>query len=221
VSASPAGVVIVGAGDHGRVVLELLRALGVEPEGFVEPAARPDDTGRIVDGLAVIGDLQTRLDWRASAAGFVVALGDNHARRDAFERCLALGLDPARAVHPRAVLLGGAMVADGAMICAGAVIGVGAFVGPNTIVNTGATIDHDDRIGPHGHVAPGAHLAGRVTVGEGAFVGIGSAVREGCLIGAWAEVAGGAMVTADVPDGARVAGVPARPMRRPEVEEPA
>jgi sugar O-acyltransferase (sialic acid O-acetyltransferase NeuD family) len=219
VSGSPDGIVIIGAGDHGRVVLELLRSLGIEPAGFVEPAARPDDEGRVVDGLAVIGDLRSVLDWRDDASRFVVALGDNRARRDAFERCLALGLEPAHAVHPRATVLGGATVAAGAMVCAGAVVGVGASVGPNTILNTGATVDHDDRIGAHAHIAPGAHLAGRVTVGEGAFIGIGSAVREGCLVGPWAEVAGGAMVVADVPDGGRVGGVPARATMAAEVEQ--
>jgi sugar O-acyltransferase (sialic acid O-acetyltransferase NeuD family) len=206
-------VVIVGAGDHGRIVLDLFRALGVLPAGFVEAHPRSDDGDRVVDGLAVIGDLESRLDWQAPSPTFVVALGDNHARREAFERCLALGLRPAMAIHPTAVLLGGATVAPGASVCAGAIIGVGASVGPNSIVNTGASLDHDNRIGAHVHVAPGAHLAGHVVVDDGAFVGIGASVRDGVHIGAWSLVAGGAMVIADVPAEAQVGGVPARGMR--------
>lgn len=206
-------LVIVGAGDHGRVVLDLFRALGEEPAGFVEAHARPDDGGRVVDGLAVIGDLDSRLDWQDGTPRFVVALGDNQARREAFERCLTLGLRPAVAIHPSALLLGGASVGPGASVCAGAIIGVGASVGPNSIVNTGASLDHDNRIGAHVHVAPGAHLAGRVTVDDGAFVGIGASVRDGVRIGAWSLVAGGAMVIADVAAEAQVGGVPARPIR--------
>lgn len=208
-------LVIVGAGEHGRVVLELLRAQGREPLGFVEPHAGPDDADRVVDGLRILGDLETNPAWRDRATAFVAALGDNEARRDAFATCLALGLRPAIAVHPRAIVLGGATVEPGAMVCAGAIVGVGAWVGPNAIVNTGATLDHDDRVEAHAHVAPGAHLGGRVSVGEGAFVGIGAAVRDGCRIGAWAFVAGGAMVARDVPERARVAGVPARAMMEP------
>ena len=212
-------VVIVGAGDHGRVMLELFRALGTEPAGFVEPRPSPDDAGRSIDGLAVIGDLDAPAGWAMPAPTFVVALGDNATRRDVFERCIALGLTPATAIHPRAVLLGGATVEPGAMVCAGAILGVGASVARNAIVNTGATLDHDNRIGAHAHVGPGAHLGGHVTVEEGAFVGIGAVVRDGRRIGDWAFVAGGAMVVQDVPDGSRVAGVPARAMMEPQAKK--
>lgn len=201
-------LVIVGAGDHGRVVLDILRSGGAAPDGFVEagPAA-----SREVDGLPVIGSL-AEPDWASPGTGFVVALGDNRARRDAFDRCLTLGLSPVAAIHPTARLLADAAVEPGAVVCAGALIGLAARVGANAIVNTGATVDHDDVIGRHATVAPGAHLAGRVSLGEGAFVGIGAAVREGRRIGEWATVAGGAMVVEDVPANARVAGVPARAM---------
>ncbi len=205
-------IVIVGAGDHGRVVLDLFRALGEQPAGFVEAHPGPDDGARVVDGLAVIGDLESRLEWQDGSPRFVVALGDNQARREAFERCLGLGLRPAMAIHPSALLLGGAAVEPGSSICAGAIVGVGASVAANSIVNTGASLDHDDRIGAHVHVAPGAHLAGHVIVAEGAFVGIGASVRDGSRIGAWSVVAGGAMVVGDVLADAHVAGVPARPM---------
>lgn len=212
--ADPLGpIVLVGAGDHGRVVLELLRAAGEQPIGFVEPRADASPVDRVVDGLRVIGDLERDRAWLPERGRFVAAIGDNRLRRDAYDRCLALGLSPIAAIHPVAHVLAGARIEPGAMVCASAVIGLGAWIGPNAIVNTSASVDHDNRIGAHATVAPGAHLAGRVSVGEGAFIGIGAAVREGIRIGDWAFVAGGAMVVDEVPEGARVAGVPARVMR--------
>jgi UDP-perosamine 4-acetyltransferase len=204
-------LVIVGAGDHGRVVLELLRAAGESPSGFVQPN-REGAEARGTDGLALIGNLDGPLTWVQPGMRFVVALGDNLLRRDVYQECLRLGLAPVAAVHPTATILAGARIEPGAMVCAGVVVGVAAQIGANAIVNTSSSADHDVSVGPHAQVAPGARLAGRVTVGEGAYIGIGSAVREGLTIGAWAVVAGGAMVVEDVPPATRVAGVPARPM---------
>lgn len=207
-------VVVIGAGDHGRVLLELLQASGDDVIGFVQPSAELAPLPS-ADDASVLGDL-AHPAWFTPGMRFVVALGDNAARRMAYERCLQIGLEPAVAIHPTATLLGGARVEPGAAVCARAVIGVAAWVGPNALVNTAATLDHDDRVEAHANVSPGVHLAGRVTVGEGAYIGIGASVREGTRIGDWALVAGGAMVIGDVPPGARVAGVPARPMGEAE-----
>jgi acetyltransferase-like isoleucine patch superfamily enzyme len=54
-------------------------------------------------------------------------------------------------------------------------------------------------------------LSGQVMVEEGAFLGAGAVVLPGLRIGAGAVVAAGAVVTADVPAGQTVMGVPARP----------
>jgi acetyltransferase-like isoleucine patch superfamily enzyme len=50
-------------------------------------------------------------------------------------------------------------------------------------------------------------------VGECAWLGIGSSVRQTLTIGADSVVGGGAAVVAAVADGTTVVGVPARPMK--------
>lgn len=216
-------LVIIGAGDHGRVMADLARAAGRSVAGFVQPDAATLGSGpAVVDGMNVLGHLDGVGAGGAigSDVEFVVALGANGARAAAFGRAVALGWRPATLVHPTAVLLGGASVGAGSQVCAGAIVGVAAVVGTDVIVNTAASLDHDDLIGDHAFVGPGAHLAGRVTVGSGAHVGIGAIVREGCTIGDRAYVAAGAVVVRNVPPGMRVAGVPARPMDTdPEQED--
>lgn len=205
-------IVIVGSGDHARVVLEALRASGHEAAGFVEATAGRS-RGEFVNGLPVLGALDEPA-WIQSAGAeeFVVAIGDNGVRRAAFEQCQALGLRALPIVHPSATVLAGAEVGPGSQVCAGAVIGLDAHLGGNVIVNTLASIDHDCRVGAHAFIAPGVHVAGRVTVGDGARIGIGAVVREGIHVGEWATVAAGATVIRDVEPHQRVAGVPARPM---------
>ncbi len=99
---------------------------------------------------------------------------------------------------------------------AGAAINAATSIGDGSIVNTGATVDHDNRLGRFVHIAPGCHLAGYVTVGDGALVGVGSAVGRGrpLAIGEEAVVGAGSLVIDDVPAHAEVAGRPARPLRR-------
>jgi sugar O-acyltransferase (sialic acid O-acetyltransferase NeuD family) len=207
-------LVIVGAGDHGRVMAEATRAAGHAVMGFVDPTERTAGSAGEVDGfpvLGLLGDPQLLTRFGADTT-FVVALGSNQRRREAFDECRRLGWQPATIVHPTAILLGGSRIGVGSQVCAAAVIGVAAQIGVDVIVNTAASVDHDGRVGDHAFIGPGAHLAGRVTVEEGAHVGIGAIVREGCTIGAWSYVAAGAVVVSDVPCRTRVAGIPARPM---------
>lgn len=196
-------LVIIGTGDHARVALETAHALGIEVCGFVEP----DEHRPIANSMAGIPVLR-RLDSHR----FIVAIGDNRVRSRIYIGAIAAGNIPVTLVHPAAVVLGGAEIGHGTHICAAAVIGVDTRIGANVILNTAASVDHDNAIADHAFIAPGCRLAGRVTVDEGAHVGLGSTVVEGRRIGSWSFVAAGAVVTTDVSPSSRVAGVPARPM---------
>ena len=72
-----------------------------------------------------------------------------------------------------------------------------------------------DFIDDYAHIAPGVHLGGDVEIGAGALIGIGATALPQRKIGAWSIVGAGAVVTKDVPPGATVIGVPARPICAP------
>lgn len=93
-------------------------------------------------------------------------------------------------------------------ICEGVTIGDGVFVGH------GVMFINDKR--PRARAA-GGELAGPVdwellpvAVGEDTTIGSGALILGGVAIGQEAMIGAGAVVTADVGDGATVAGVPAR-----------
>jgi len=117
----------------------------------------------------------------------------------------------ATAIHPSAVLAPDVVVGAGAVLAAGVVVNPGAKIGENAIINTCSSVDHHCELMAHCHIAPGVHLAGRVTVAEGAFMGIASCAVPGVRIGAWSVVGAGATVTHDVADAVTVVGVPAKP----------
>jgi len=213
-------LVIIGAGDHGIVVLDLALATGQRVLGFVDPRPGRQSGQVVANGVTLVGDLESPSWLRdPEAIAFVVAVGDNAKRAAAFHRSMELGMQPVSLVHPSAILLGGVDIGRGVQVCAGVTIGVEAAIFDNSIVNTAATIDHHNRIGPNAFIGPGANLSGRVTVEEGAWVGIGATVREGSIIGRDSYVAAGAVVIGNVAAGSRVAGVPATPMDGPGPSE--
>jgi UDP-perosamine 4-acetyltransferase len=207
-------IVGVGAGTHAKSLLEAIRSTG----RFEVAALVDDDPGRAGGELFGVpietAEALDRLrgDGVEHAFAGVGGIGDSLGRRAVFERLRASGFELPPILHASAVVSPWAQVGDGVQILAGALVNAGAEIGDDVIVNTGAIVEHDCRLEAHVHVAPGVRLAGGATVGEGAHVGIGAVVIEAIHIGAGALVAAGAVVIRDVAPGARVAGVPARPM---------
>jgi sugar O-acyltransferase (sialic acid O-acetyltransferase NeuD family) len=207
-------IVGLGAGTHAKSVLEAIRsAADFEVRVLLDDDERR--AGRELLGFPISGaDQLERLrdDGVTHAFVGVAGIADNSARRGVFERLVAAGFELPPIVHASAVVSPWAELDRGAQVLAGAIVNAGATIGEGAIVNTGAIVEHDCRIEAHAHLAPGARLAGLSTVGRGAHVGIGAVLIESVRVGEGALVGAGAVVIRDVPAGARVAGVPARPL---------
>lgn len=207
----PRRLVVVGAGGHAKVVIEAARASGLwDVVGLIDPS--PAATSAL--GVPVLGGdemLPQLLAGGVSAA--VIALGGNALRERLGRQAQDMGFELPSIVHPSALVSPSARLGAGVVVMARAVIGTEAVVSDLAIVNTGAVLDHDNFVGIAGHVAPGCALAGNVSVGDRSLVGVGSAVRPQIRIGADVVIGAGSVVVADVPDGAIVAGAPARPLR--------
>jgi sugar O-acyltransferase (sialic acid O-acetyltransferase NeuD family) len=202
------GLLIIGAGGHGKVVADTALMLGWSNIAFLDD--RAESLGRPL-GLPIVGTLA---DLGVKGGGFtsaVVAIGDAGLRLALGEQCRRTGLDVTSLVHPSAVISKFASLGAGCVVLAQSAVNADARIGAGCIVNTGATVDHDCRIGDGVHICPGAHLAGDVRVGERSWIGIGATIRQGISVGRNATVGAGAVVVADVADDSTVLGVPAKP----------
>lgn len=209
-----------GASGHGKVVLEVARAMGgFRTVSFVDDAC--GDVPYEFCGCHTFGagrffrSLENADSFPAICDQFLVSIGKNQTRAACFQRALDHGLAAATLIHPSAVISESASLGDGTVVMARAVINADARIGRNCIVNTAAIVEHDCRLGDHVHLSPGVVLAGGVTVHSFAHIGIGAILLPGIEIGESAVIGAGAVVIRSVPTGTTVAGVPAKPLPLP------
>lgn len=89
------------------------------------------------------------------------------------------------------------------------VIGADVMIGPGCYITDH---DHGTRLGVPVSQLP--LLEAATSIGDNVWIGANATILKGVQIGRDAVVAAGSVVTRDVDPGARVAGVPARVMRR-------
>jgi sugar O-acyltransferase (sialic acid O-acetyltransferase NeuD family) len=212
----PTPLVIVGAGGHGRELLDIVEAVNAVAPRFVFEGFCDDSPGPwpllARRGVTVVG---TFAQLGGLAADYVVGLGRGRDRQAVDERATAAGRVPASLVHPLASQGRDLDLGPGLVMAAGARITTNVAVGRHVHLNLNATLSHDCRVGDYVTLNPGANVNGAVTLGDRVTVGSGAVIREGTTVGADVVIGAGAVVVEDAADGATVVGVPARP--RPDL----
>lgn len=207
-------IVVVGAGDHGRGVLEIIRRLQsggerIEVAGFVDDSTSAERPA----GVEILGNV----DWlvrnlpRLDAA-VVLAIADPTVKRELSTRLDLAGARYATILHPSSEIAPSATIAPGSIVGAGVIIIYEASVGRHVTINLNATIGHHVRIGDYSTIAPGANILGKVSIGESCQVNANATILPSIQIGDGAVVGAGSLVVANVPPGVTMFGNPARPL---------
>lgn len=196
---------VLGAGGHARSVADVLRRAGarVVAVSGTPQGAWPGHVQLLADDAAALALA------RSQGASLVPGIGANHVRLQVVDAAQPhASMPPVVAVT--ATVAPDGVVGEGTVVLEHAHVGPSARIGRAVIVNTAAVVEHDVVVGDGVHVAPGAVVLGGASVGDLTLVGSGARVLPGVRVGAGCVVAAGAVVIRDVPDGHRVAGVPAR-----------
>jgi len=204
-------LVIIGAGGHARVVIDVARAAGFNPVAALDPAS----SGSRCNGVEVFGgdDLAESL-FAQGLRQAVVAIGDNQLRTRLGARLEEIGFTLPLIGHPSAVLSPSARIGPGTVIMPLAVVNACAKIGRMVIINTNAVIEHDCQIDDGVHIAPGSRLGGTVWVGTCALVGIGSVIRPETKVGGFTVIGAGSTVIGNIEGESVAIGSPAKVWRR-------
>lgn len=198
---------VIGAGGHAKVVVELARSCGFEVVGCLDA----DDTPRLVVGAPVIGKDDMASSLLSDGVRFAaLGIGNNRVRERIGGALEALGFTLPALISPNAVVSPSAAVEQGAIVMPGAVLNAECRIGPFSIINTSASVDHDCHLGSAVHLGPGSRLAGSIVVGDRAMIGVGSAVAPGISIGADSTLGAGATAIHDIRPNTTAVGTPAR-----------
>lgn len=197
-------IVIIGAGEQGRVILEYLKNFQkYRVIGFLD-----DNMKGKINGFPVLGKIKNAKFSKEHS--YVVALGDNHLRAEITEKLKKEQIELISIIHPTAIVSKTAGLGKGVIIGVGAIICNNAKIGDGVIVDTGSIIEHDSILGDYANVSPGTVLVSGNQIGEYTWIGAHATVNEDVKIGKNCIIGAGSLVLKSIKDNSLVFGVPAR-----------
>lgn len=205
-------LIIIGAGGHAKVIVDIANALGYNILGFLDDNTAINEFANLKQ-LGKIEDCTKYID----KAKFVIAIGNNATRKAIAQR---YELNFATLIHPTAVVSCEAKIGKGSVVMPKAVINSAAKIGEHCIINTASVVEHDNQIGSFSHISPNATLCGTVNIGEDCHIGASAtvinnlSVCDNCTIGA------GAVVTKNILEKGTYIGVPAKEMKMKQKTTP-
>lgn len=202
--------IIIGAGGHAKVIVDILTMSNKKIYGFF------DDYAKILGEQTFLGPVAELNQWTVEEKKkykFLIAIGDCIARKRIAEEIDLPNELYGKAIHPNASIAEEALIGQGTVVMANAVINVGSSVGEHCIINSASVIEHDCKIKPFVHISPGVCLAGGVKIGTGSHVGIGAQCIQLKNIGDWCTIGAGSTIVGDIPAHTLSYGSPAKIMK--------
>lgn len=204
--AEPREIVIVGAGKLGALIHDCLDG----DERWVCTAFHDDAQGGSLQGLPIRGMGQDQL--RAGQAA-IIAIGDPGTRRAVVERLAPRGIDWQSFIDRRSVVGRGAALGRGTVVLSFAMVASSVEAGPFCYFSAYSHAGTGSVIGAYTSLL-GKASVGESVIGAECLLGLDSACLGGAVLGDRVVVAPGTLVRRPVPEGALVAGNPARIHRR-------
>jgi sugar O-acyltransferase (sialic acid O-acetyltransferase NeuD family) len=207
---------IFGASGCGRGIMPIAREqFSARPNVrlyFVDDAK----AGQVINGHDVL-TLADFCNLEARQSSIALAVADPLTRRALAARCIAAGISSFEVRAPQSVIMDDVEIGEGALISPFVSLTSNIRIGRHFHANLYSYVEHDCVIGDFVTFAPGVQCNGNVHIDDDVYVGAGAVIRQGTeerplTIGHGAFIGMGAIVTKSVPPGVTVVGNPARPI---------
>lgn len=170
--------ILVGAGGHGKVVLDAVLSnmnTNIKIIGFLD-----DGDIKEIHGIKKLGNIKDFVNFKDKK--FHIALGNNKFREKIAKELGEENL--ISIIHKTAYISSMSKIGNGTYIGAMAVINPECEIGKGCIINTGTIVEHDCYIEDY------SHLSYRVLVGSENKISSGTMIDMGIIIERNSEIKG-------------------------------
>lgn len=173
------GLLIIGAGGHGKVVVE-----AAELENKYNEIAFLDDNSKVdkIYDFHVVGKIKDYKKFKDKYKYAFVAIGNNKVRLDLIDELLKEGFIVPSIIHPRATVSKYSKLDFGTIVLSGSIVNVNCSIGKGCILNINSTLDHDSTLEDGVHVSSGAVIRSMVRIGELSTIKAGACITQGQII---------------------------------------
>jgi len=213
-------ILILGAGQHGRVVANLLKTSKNTKNkftvfGFLDDNPKLQNTK--VFGIPVVGKISELEEIKKKSKIKYGIMGISNrfleSRGKYFEKLILAKYKSVNVIHDSAIVDKQSKIGIGNVINPICVVNAFAKIGNNCVIYTSSVIEHEDIIGDNVFIGPGVLLTADVKVGNNTFLGVGSRIIPHITVGENVTIGAGSVVIRDVGDNEKVAGIPAKPIK--------
>lgn len=159
-------LLIIGAGEYGRLVKDLALESGYDDADFLDDNSQLA-IGKIADYKKFVGEYDE----------FIVAMGNPQVRKKCVEM-LSADFKLATIIHPRAYVSGDAAIGAGSIVEPGCVVYRACTIGQACLINAGAVLNHDSTVGDFCQIGCNAVVTARAVVAAGTKVEHGNVVHS-------------------------------------------
>ena len=204
-------LIILGAGGHAKIVVDLCMSLGLEVAGVISPSGSAGSF--LMSEIPILGADEILENYPPGQYDLAVGVGSTRStslRSKLYTMGKSKGYHFPSLCHNFTHISLDVEISEGVQIMAGSVVTVGVKLEENVLINTKSSIDHDTVIGRHTHIAPGSIVCGNVIIGQNSHISCGATIVNGITLGTNVFVAAGAVVIKNADDEECLYGLPAK-----------